>query len=95
MSAVCKLSENGLFLGGRWIFLDGPHTAVRIPADVVVGIELEDAGQDAVEKVLDGQLLSFFFFLFLSAHWDTSPTREAITSTRLSPPPLLQVDKVK
>ena len=53
MSAVCKLSENCLFLGGGRVLLDGPHTAVRIPADVVVGIELEDAGQDAVEKVLD------------------------------------------
>ena len=95
MGAVCQLSENCLFLGGGRVFLHRPHTAVRIPADVVIRIELEDAGQDAVEKVLDGQLLSFFFFLFLSAHWDTSPARAAITSTRLFPPPLLQVERVK
>ena len=68
MGSVCQLSENGLFLGGRWIFLDGPNTAVTVPAEVVVGLALEDAGQDAVEEVIDSQLLSFFFFLFLSAH---------------------------
>ena len=95
MGAVCQLSENCLFLRRGRVFLHRPHAAVTVPADVVVGIELEDAGQDAVEEVLDGQLLSFFFFLFLSTHWDTSPARAAITSTRLLPPPLLQVDKVR
>ena len=67
MSAVCQLSENCLFLGWKAGYsLTGPHAAVRIPADVVVGIEFEDARQDAVKKVLDGQLLSFFCLSFCS-----------------------------
>ena len=55
--AVSKLGKDGLFLGGGRVLPDGPHAAVTVSNDIVVGKELDGTRQDAVEEVLGADFL--------------------------------------
>ena len=50
--AVSKLGKDGLFLGGGRVLPDGPHTAVTVSNDIVVGRNLMVPGRMRSKKSL-------------------------------------------
>lgn len=65
-AAVGKLGEDGLFLGGGRIFPNGPHTAIAVAEDIMVGQKFNRAGQDHVKEILGAD---FFHFLRRQYLW--------------------------
>lgn len=52
-----EMPQDGLFLGGGWIFAQCPNTAEGIAADKMVSIEFNNGRGDHVEKFLDMDIL--------------------------------------
>ena len=68
-AAVCQPCEDRLFFRGGRVFPKSPDTSVAVAHDIVIGLELDGSGQDAVEEVLGSDGLGLlrsqrFVFLF-------------------------------